>query len=172
MSDNTDLIVGIHDLPRRPGTMKQLVREVDAPEDLGVEMIWVPQGSPIQLTLTLESAGEGVLVRGTAEAELEGECVRCLGPISYDDTFDIEELYFYQGRDAEEDSNFVVDDEIDLEPALREGIVLSLPINPICKPDCLGLCQTCGFDLNVDPTHAHEASTDARWEALRGLSSL
>ncbi|MDR0837051.1 MAG: DUF177 domain-containing protein [Propionibacteriaceae bacterium] len=169
MSENTDLIVGIHDLPRRPGTMKQLAREVDAPADLGVEMIRVPAGSPVQLELTLESAGEGVLVRGTAEAQLEGECVRCLGPIAYSDTFDVEELYFYAGRDAEEDSNFIEDDEIDLEPALREGIVLNLPINPICKPECLGLCQVCGFDLNEDPAHAHEATTDGRWAALRGL---
>ncbi|MDR0435594.1 MAG: DUF177 domain-containing protein [Propionibacteriaceae bacterium] len=170
MSAN-DLVLGTHELPRRAGEMKKTRREIDAPADLGVEMIGVPEGSPIALDLVLQSAGEGILVTGTATARLLGSCVRCLASVAYDDSFTIDELYFYPGREAEEDDLYVVDEQIDLDPALREAVVLELPINPLCRPDCLGLCPICGRNRNDDPRHSHEdAPTDARWEALKALN--
>lgn len=73
--------------------MVQVRREIRAPEDLGVDMIGVPEDSPIDLDLRLESVIEGILVTGTAEARLAGECSRCLEPIEEESSFDIQELY-------------------------------------------------------------------------------
>ncbi|MCL2315484.1 MAG: DUF177 domain-containing protein [Actinomycetia bacterium] len=165
-----DLIVSIHDLPRRAGEMRPWAHTVVAPDDLGVQMIGVPEGSPIDCDLTLESAGEGVWVAGTAVATLAGECVRCLRTLEERRPFDVHELYYYPGRDAEEDALFVEHDQIDLEPALRAAIVLELPFAPLCRPDCAGLCPTCGADLNDDPGHAHDAAADPRWAALDTLA--
>ncbi|MDR2620761.1 MAG: DUF177 domain-containing protein [Propionibacteriaceae bacterium] len=170
---NTSLLVGIHELPRRAGEHKQLHRICDAPPDLGVEMIGVRTGDPVNLDLTLQSAGEGVWVTGTAVAELHGHCVRCLSDITYSDSFNIAELYYYPGREADEEANYVVNDEIDLDPALRAAVILELPINPLCTPDCLGLCPICGLNLNESPEHSHtDTPPDDRWERLKSDLNL
>lgn len=163
------LVLEIHELQRRAGTMKELHRVVEAPADLGIDMIGVPQGSPVTLDLRLESVVEGVLVTGTAEVHLVGECARCLRGFEDDQSFDLQELYFYPEREAEEDASWIEDDMIDLDPALRDAVVLELPFTPLCRDDCLGLCPTCGFVLNDDPDHSHGREVDPRWGALAQL---
>ncbi|MDO4784761.1 MAG: YceD family protein [Propionibacteriaceae bacterium] len=164
------LVVEIHDLARRPGTMRELHREVPAPEGMGVDMIAVPEGSPIALDLRLESAMEGVLVTGCADVQLHAECARCLRAFDYDDTFDLQELFFYPGREADEDARWVVDELIDLEDVLRDAVVLELPFTPLCRDDCAGLCLTCGVNLNDQPEHGHDGEFDPRWAGLVGLA--
>lgn len=149
--------------------MRQIERVVQAPADLGIDMIGVPQGSDLTLDLRLESVVEGVLVTGTAEAELTGQCARCLNPIKGEQSFDIQELYYWPGKDADEDASFVEDDQIDLDPALRDAVVLNLPFSPLCREDCSGLCPECGFNLNDDPDHDHGEPIDPRWETLAEL---
>ena len=160
--------------------MKRVARTVPAPEDLGLAgVIGVPQGAPIELDLRLESVMEGVLVTGTAHAGVQGECVRCLEPIERELDADFQELYSYPdagehygGQAAEgdegdeEETLFVEDDLFDLEPVLRDAVVLALPMQPVCRDDCPGLCATCGVRLTDDPDHHHEA-TDIRWAALQ-----
>ena len=75
------LVLDTRELGRRPGSQHQVSRSVPAPADLGIEVLRVPEGSPVELDLRLEAVMEGVLVTGTARAGLEGECVRCLGSI-------------------------------------------------------------------------------------------
>lgn len=167
-----DLLIETHDLRRRAGQMIQVSREVPAPEDLRVDMIGVPESSAIGLDLRLESVIEGILVTGTATTTLVGECSRCLGPIEEESSFDLQELYFYPDREAEEDAYRVSDEEtIDLEPVLREAVVLNLPFTPLCRPDCAGLCPECGVNLNDHPDHEHEERIDPRWAALRDLGT-
>ena len=60
-------------------------------------------------------------------------------------------------------------DLVDLEPLLRDGVVLDLPFQPLCREDCEGLCAECGANLNDDPQHTHDAPLDPRWEKLRGV---
>lgn len=163
------LVLEVHELGRRAGMMREVVRTVPAPEAIGVEMIRVPQGSDITLELKLESVVEGVYVSGTAEVELEGECARCLTGIEDDMSLDLQELYFYSDKDAEEDAYFVVDERIDLEPLIRDAVVLDLPFTPLCREDCAGLCTTCGANLNDDPEHDHGDRIDPRWGKLLGL---
>lgn len=181
------------ELGRRPGALKRLSRTVDAPADFGIEVIGVPEGAAIELDLRLESVMEGVLVTGTARAPLTGECVRCLEPLQQECEADFQEMFSYPdaddrssaksarstkdgggdtGDDAEEEEDmlFLEGDLFDLEPVLRDAVVLSLPLQPVCDPDCPGLCAQCGARLADDPEHQHNEAVDIRWAALQGLA--
>ncbi|MFF4900658.1 YceD family protein [Streptomyces sp. NPDC001068] len=173
-----------HELGRRPGALQRLTRTIDAPEDFGIkDVIGVPEGAPVELDLRLESVMEGVLVTGTARARAEGECVRCLEPVGQELEADFQELFSYPdaddrgrviaepGDDAEDDEDryFIEDGLFDLEPVLRDAVVLALPMQPVCQDDCAGLCSECGARLADDPDHHHDA-VDIRWAALQGLA--
>jgi uncharacterized protein len=164
------LVLDTHELGRRAGAMKVVRTTAQAPADLGIAVIGVPPGSPVELDLRLESVVEGVLVTGTATVEVRGECVRCLGEVSEELEVDIQELFVYPGSEAtEEEASRLEGDLVDLEPLLRDGVVLDLPFQPLCREDCLGLCAECGANLNADPDHTHEVPVDPRWEKLRRL---
>ncbi|MEU7132605.1 YceD family protein [Streptomyces sp. NPDC046261] len=171
------------ELGRRPGALKRVSRSIPAPQDLGIEVIGVAEGAAVELDLRLESVMEGVLVTGTARAPLTGECVRCLEPLERELEADFQEMFSYPDADArgrlaaadddaeddEEDMLFLEDDMFDLEPVLRDAVVLSLPLQPVCQEDCPGLCSECGARLADDPDHHHDA-VDIRWAALQGLA--
>ena len=178
------LVFDTHELGRRPGALQRLTRTVDAPKDLGIQgVIGVPEGAPVELELRLESVMEGVLVTGTSRAVAKGECVRCLEPLELELEAEFQELFSYpdaddRGRpkadpadDAEEDEDmfFIEDGLFDLEPVLRDAVVLALPMQPVCQDDCPGLCSQCGARLADDPDHHHDA-VDIRWAALQGLA--
>lgn len=178
------LVFDTHELGRRPGAMKKISRTVPAPKDLGVEVIGVREGAEITLDLRLESVMEGVLVTGTAHAPLAGECVRCLEPVERELDTEFQELYSYPDADTrtgghhgaadagddaeEEDTHLLEADLFDLEPVLRDAVVLELPLQPVCQDDCPGLCSECGARLADDPDHRHEAA-DIRWAALQNI---
>lgn len=165
------LVLDTHELGRRAGAMKVVHTSVPAPADLGIDVIGVPPGSPVELDLRLEAVVEGVLVTGTATVELRGQCVRCLEDISTTMEVDIQELFVHPESEAEEDeASRLEGDLLDLEPLLRDGVVLDLPFQPLCREDCQGLCVDCGVNLNEHPDHTHEAPLDPRWEKLRGIS--
>jgi uncharacterized protein len=166
------LVLDTRELGRRPGSQHQVTRSVPAPADLGIEVLHVPEGAPVELDLRLEAVMEGVLVTGTASAELAGECARCLEPI--DDEIDVrfQELFVYddQGYSSEDDEvSKLEDDLLDLEPLLRDAVVLALPFQPLCEDDCPGLCPECGARLKDEPDHAHEEPIDPRWAGLTAL---
>lgn len=178
------LVFDTHELGRRPGALLRLTRSVDAPRDLGIDgVIGVPEGAPVELDLRLESVMEGVLVTGTARASVEGECVRCLEPLRQEVAADFQEMFSYpdaddRGRvkaepadDAEDDEDrlFIEDGLFDLEPVLRDAVVLALPMQPVCRESCAGLCSECGIRLDENPGHHHDA-VDIRWAALQGLA--
>ncbi|KAB1143758.1 DUF177 domain-containing protein [Streptomyces luteolifulvus] len=181
------LVFDTHELGRRPGALQRLTREIDAPKDLGIrEVIEVPDGAPVELELRLESVMEGVLVTGTARALAEGECVRCLEPVELELEADFQEMFSYpdaddrgrvkaepaddaEGSAEDEDRLFLEDGLFDLEPVLRDAVVLALPMQPVCQDDCPGLCSECGARLADDPDHHHDA-VDIRWAALQGLA--
>ena len=152
--------------------MQTLELTLPAPADLGIELLGVPEGSPVELDLRLEAVMEGVLASGRARVTLTGECARCLEPIEDDLEVELQELYVYPESDAEEDEASRLEGELlDLEPVLRDAVVLALPFRPVCTPDCPGLCLECGARLQDDPGHAHEESIDPRWAALSTLTT-
>lgn len=147
---------------------------VPAPENFGVEMVGVPEGAAIELDLRLEAVLEGVLVTGTATVPLEGECARCLDPIASTFEADFQELFVYpdtrSGGNADDDELRLEDDLLDLEPVLRDAVLLALPLSPLCQDDCPGLCAECGARLaDVGPDHHHDV-VDPRWAALQDLA--
>ncbi|MER5463899.1 YceD family protein [Streptomyces sp. NPDC002668] len=175
------LVFDTRELGRRPGALQRLTRTVATPKDFGIEgVIGVPLGAPIELDLRLESVMEGVLVTGTSRAPVEGECVRCLEPLHQEVATDFQELFTYpdaddRGRIAEpvddaedEDRLFLEDGLFDLESVLRDAVVLALPMQPVCRETCAGLCPECGIRLDETPGHHHDA-VDNRWAALQGL---
>ena len=166
------LVLDTHDLGRRAGAMRQVRATVEAPADLGIAVIGVPTGSPLALDVRLESVVEGVLVTGTVHAQLAGDCGRCLVAISGEVEIDIQELFAYPESEATEDEVSRLDgDLVDLEPVVRDQIVLDLPFQPLCSATCRGLCPTCGADLNADPSHAHDSDADPRWAKLAGFGT-
>jgi uncharacterized protein len=168
------LVLDTRELGRRPGSQREVSRTVPAPADLGIEVLGVPEGSPVDLDLRLEAVMEGVLVTGTARAGLEGECARCLEPISDEIEVRFQELFVYADKGVDPDEEIEVsmlqDDLVALEPLLRDAVVLALPFQPLCQDDCPGLCPDCGARLADDPDHGHDEPVDPRWAALGALA--
>lgn len=170
------LVLDTRDLPRSPGAMRALERTVPAPQDLGLELIKVPEGADLHLDLRLTSVSEGVLVSGTIDGPLEGECGRCLRPIEDAFTVEVQELYAYPDSVTEETTDEdevgrLQDDLIDLEPALRDAVVFALPVNPLCRPDCPGLCSECGVHWDELPEDHSHRQIDPRWAGLSKLTA-
>ena len=150
------LIVDIVDLPRATGSVKNLQIRTPAPADLGTEVIGVPEGSDLALDVTLTSMDDGVLAHADADLHVHGECVRCLRDLDEDRSVRIDELYVFpevieaqraEGDEEAEDLLAVGETTLDLEPALRDALVPTLPFQPLCRPDCPGLCPDCGKRL-------------------------
>ena len=154
--------------------MVALDREVPAPADFTTEVIGVPEGTVMDVQGRLESVVEGVLVTVVVSTRAVGECSRCLDPVEVPVTVELQELYEYDdpamrpSNDEESDLLRLEGDLLDLEPALRDAVVLALPRVPLCDEGCLGLCPDCGMRLEGHPDHTHE-QLDPRWAALSGL---
>lgn len=119
-------------------------------------------------SLRLSRTTEGILVQGTLETAVEGECRRCLTPVEIPLTLVIEELFAHGPHHS---SEFMVGDDaiLDLTPLLREEIIITTPLAPLCKPDCAGLCPQCGQDLNLDRCDCEQETIDPRLAALLEL---
>lgn len=163
------------ELGRRPGSQREVSRTVPAPADLGIAVLSVPEGAPVEVDLRLEAVMEGVLVTGSATAGLVGECARCLEEVAEEISVSFQELYVYDDRDGppaeeqDDDVSRLEGDLLDLEPVLRDAVVLALPFQPLCREDCPGLCAECGARLADDPDHGHEPAIDPRWAKLAEL---
>ncbi|MEY2847710.1 MAG: hypothetical protein RI885_375 [Actinomycetota bacterium] len=160
----------VYDLMHRPGEMRERQLDVIVPDDLGNAVIAVKAGSELHADARLESLHDGILVSLDVEAEAVGECVRCLVEVREPVEVEIQELFAYSPDEAFEYE--VRDESIDLEPVIRDAVVLSLPFQPVCQDDCTGLCPQCGVRLLDNPNHEHEAPVDPRWAALAGFEGL
>ena len=171
------LVLDTRELGRRPGSQRRTTFTAPAPADLGIEVLRVPEGSPVVFELRLEAVMEGVLVTGEAQADLVGECARCLEEIRDEIVADFQELFVYEESDTaqhpqdgeHDDVSRLEGDLLDLEPLLRDAVVLALPFQPLCREDCPGLCVECGARLADDPEHSHEEPIDPRWAGLTQL---
>jgi uncharacterized protein len=177
-------VLDTRELGRRPGAERAVTVTAPAPADLGTVVLRVPEGSRVDFDLRLEAVVEGVLVTGEAHATLQGECVRCLDTIERRVDTELCELFVYDdpdsrdartgrdGQDAEDgEVSRMEGDLIDLEPVLRDAVVLALPFQPTCTEDCPGLCVECGARLADDPDHRHDEPVDPRWAALQQLTA-
>jgi uncharacterized protein len=128
-------------------------------------------GSPLEGKLRAESVVEGVLVTGNIMGRVQLTCARCLKDFEAEVSSSLCELFLAPGHEAppEEETYKVEGLEIDLEPMLRDALTLDLPLNPVCQPDCKGLCARCGQDLNAGACSCVDDDVDPRWAALSDL---
>jgi uncharacterized protein len=147
---------------------------VASPSRIGLDLVAIDAGAPLDLDLRLESVSEGVLVTGTVSAPTVGECARCLTEITGSIVIDLTELFAYPDSATDETTEAdefgrVVDDTVDLEQPIVDAVGLALPFAPLCGPDCAGLCPDCGVPLaSAEPGHHHEA-VDPRWAKLAAM---
>lgn len=162
-------LISVRDITRRPGEMRESSLEVPAVEDLGNGIVRVFPGTAMQLELRLESVHEGILATGELETQAVGECSRCLEPLNLPVKVDFQELFAYSGES--DDDLLVHDNQIDMQQVVIDSVVLSLPFQPVCSENCLGLCSECGEKLVQNRGHTHDAPVDPRWNELKDLLS-
>ncbi|WP_156664787.1 DUF177 domain-containing protein [Mycobacterium sp. 852002-51057_SCH5723018] len=165
--------VDIARLGRRPGAMVTLRNTVPSPSRIGLPMIAIDKGAPLEMDLRVESVSEGVLVTGTVAAPIVGECARCLTAVNGHVQVGLTELFAYpdsttEATTEEDEVGHIVDNTIDLEQSIVDAVGLELPFSPVCSPDCPGLCPECGASLAAEPGHHHDR-IDPRWAKLADL---
>lgn len=166
-------VVSVTDLIDKPGASEELQVTWPAPAELQVPLLGVEKGSAMHVDIRLDSVHEGILVSGTVEGTLTGQCSRCLDPITENVAIDIQELFQLEfDPTLEEDEQHMVEHGfVNVEPIMRDALVTSLPFQPRCSPDCEGLCDQCGIRLeDAGPDHYHE-QLDPRWAALADFVS-
>lgn len=168
-------------LPRQEGSVVEWTARIETHDSMGSDLMRVPEGAPLDIDLTFAAVSEGVYVSGRATAPVLGQCSRCLRDISGEQTCEIAELVFYperrealvaEGDEEVAEAPVVVDDCIDLEPIVRDAIVLGLPFSPLCREDCSGLCPDCGQLWEELPDgHSHGEVLDPRFDVLAQLEA-
>ena len=168
----------VREFGRRPGAMRQFDRDLPAEKLIGgegssLDDLYTADSADLLLDLRLESVVEGVLATGRVSGSLVAECVRCLDPVEVEVDADFQELFYYDLEDLSpeelEEAVSVVEELVDVEALVRDALMLDLPLQPLCEPDCPGLCAECGAARAEDPDHPHD-SVDPRWAALSALS--
>lgn len=164
MRNRSELVLDLRKLGLidRPGEWSRLDTTVPAPEDLRIEMIGVPEGAPMGLALQLESVVEGIYVSGSVRAVAHGQDARTLEDLELPLDVAITELFVYELEPGDEESYTVDRDRLDLEPAIRDAVVMALPFRPVKDDDGEDFRYTLGEDL---PESVPE--TDPRWAALK-----
>jgi uncharacterized protein len=154
--------------------MMTVQETVPSPMRIGVELVAIDEGAPLELDLRIQSVSEGALVTGTMSAPTTGECARCLTPITGHVEIDLTELFAYPDSTTEatteaDEVGHVVDNSVDLEQPIVDAVGLALPFSPLCGPDCQGLCPDCGIPMSTaEPGHRHE-TIDPRWAKLSSM---
>ena len=168
------LVLDVSRLGRRPGAMQTIGQTVRSPVRIGLDLLAIEAGAPLDLDLRLESVSEGVLISGTVHGPTQGECSRCLGPVTGDVEIALTELFAYpdsltESTTEEDEVGHVIDHTVNLEQPIIDAVGLALPFVPLCQEDCPGLCPQCGVALaSAGPDHGHE-QIDPRWAKLTGL---
>ena len=159
------LVIDISDVSATPGAAKE-VRRSEPISGVKVPLVWMRDDEPAEISLLAEGIIEGILVSGEVAGKLHLACSRCLREFEDPFTHEVEETFFYSSPD---ETYHVVDQRIDLEPMLRDVILLAAPLAPLHTADCKGLCPVCGQDRNeVDCGHTQDTS-DLRWAPLKEL---
>ncbi|HYH28075.1 MAG TPA: YceD family protein [Actinomycetota bacterium] len=160
------LPVDVRDLVDRPGAARE-VHMSEPVAGLATELASVPEDVPVRADLLLESVVEGILVSGPLSGEVNLRCSRCLKDFRRPFEVRVTEL-FAPDPGAEDEHYPLAEGAIDIEPLVRDAVVLEMPFSPLCRPDCQGLCEICGGDRNLGECPGHEL-TDPRWDALKDI---
>ena len=163
--------VDLEGLALSSGQARSVDLEVDLdPIELGGET-YTPGGGGSQARLDVSRTTTGYALRLRYESQLTGPCVRCLEDAATDLEIDAREVDQGGTADDELRSPYVSEGNLDIDHWANDALVLALPSQPLCRPDCAGLCSVCGESLNdADPeAHRHSQSGDPRMAKLRDL---
>lgn len=182
--EDSQWAVSVAQVASRPGQSKPIDTVFPAPSGIGDDIVGVREGADVRVVGSFDSIVDGLVFTGRIEAPLTAECTRCLKPIDPDWTVNATLFFPYDapgaddGRGTGEVEIIAGEDEAedvyplssdgafaDMESPLRDTLVEALPLQPLCREDCLGLCPQCGVDLNENPDHHHDV-TDIRFAAL------
>jgi uncharacterized protein len=156
------LLVSVADLLRRPGTRRPVQRSVVLPL-LALSTAAVPEGGAASLDLVLESIANGIVVTGTIRVPWVGECRRCLDVVHGEAQAEVHDIF--DPHPVEGETYPRAGETIDLEPLVRDAVLLMLPLAPLCRADCLGPAPD-EFPAVVVPV---DGPVDERWAALDQL---
>ena len=184
--------ISVAQVASRAGQSKQVDADFPAPGGIGDEIVGIKEGEPVHVDGSFDSIVDGLIFTGRITAPFNSECTRCLKPIDKDWTVNVTVFFPYesgtdnrgkQGKHDEETDIIAGEDESEdtypllengafanIEAMLRDTLVESLPLQPLCRPDCKGLCSQCGVDLNEHPDHHHETE-DIRFAGLAALKA-
>jgi uncharacterized protein len=166
MPTSTPFRIPVADLLKRPGASR--AEQVRAPlADLRGPGAEVPAAIPVDVDITLERVSEGIVVRGSITAPWQAVCSRCLTPVHGEVGVHVDELF--EPHPLAGETYQLDDDVVDLEPLVRDALLLDLPPTPLCRVDCAGLCPECGIDRNAATCECGTVELDPRWAALRSL---
>jgi DUF177 domain-containing protein len=160
-------VIDVRDLIGHPGSSRQVQLSEPIPE-LGTQLAVVPEDRPVGGDLLFESVIEGILVSGPLHGVMVLTCARCLKPFEMPFDLDVQELYALEAG-ADDDEYPLVEGTVDLEPMIRDAVLLAMPFAPLHSPDCLGLCERCGGDRNLGECRC-PPETDHRWAPLLELN--
>jgi len=160
------LLINVAELLRRAGSIREIDCQVDA-DDFNFDDGRIVRGSQVDIALTLEALTDGIVVHGTLQANWNFECRRCLRTLTGRAEVEVHELY--QAVISDPDAYPITGEQLELLEMARENILLAVPLAPLCRPDCPGLCPQCGADLQTDPCACSPALRDDRWAVLDTL---
>ncbi len=157
------LLFHVADLVDRPGEQRA---------DSGAVALDITVGDAVvrgvaEVSVGLHGIDGGVMARFQVMAPIELVCTRCL--TSWEETLEVTATQVFEREPDEDGYALGRDDTIDLTGPVRDEVALAIPVRPLCRPDCAGLCPTCGTDLNRDPCGGHEEPTSSPFAALQGL---
>jgi len=160
------LLINAAELLRRPGSERRFDEQLTVAE-LGIADPRFDADSCVNVSLRLESLTDGIVVDGQLTVPWSDSCRRCLAPAAGEIVAEVHELY--QQVMTDPDAFEIVGDQIDLRRMVTENILLEAPLAPLCRPDCAGLCPTCGADLNAGTCDCETTEIDPRWQVLSQL---
>jgi len=162
------LRIGVMELRRRPGTQRDVHVATSLP-DLRITASGVPEDREVSVDAVLEAIEGGVTISGTVTAPWVGECRRCLDPVEGVIEAVLSEVF--EPHPVEGETYPLEADEVDLERVVRDAVLLSLPLAPLCRPDCPGPAPA-SFPTRIegdDDLEPEEQALDPRWSALEQL---
>jgi len=160
--------IDVRDLLDHPGSSRTATVEAAIP-GMRIELAAVPDDGPVHGQFLLESVVEGILVSGSVRGPLVLTCARCLRRFA--STFDVPVQELCAAGAGPEDDEYPLDPQgdLDVEPMVRDAVILSLPFSPLCRTGCLGLCERCGGDRNAGECVCSDEVVDPRWAGLDRL---
>ncbi|HUW66133.1 MAG TPA: DUF177 domain-containing protein [Spirochaetia bacterium] len=160
--------IDLTEAKRTPGVVEHhVLEERMGPLELGGEDVNLPD--PVRAELTVTGSEDMFWVEGRVSATGEFSCSRCLAPFRVALEAEMQEKYYPQGAPADDDVVYHHGDYLDVTREVQKALLMVLPMKPVCRTDCRGLCPTCGRDLNEGPCGCRVEAVDPRLAPLAGF---